>query len=118
MHAIDPYTTSGDWVWDMNCKWSGNSRSADYTCTVAADGEAWGTHQGTSTTTEKASDIATADDIFVKATVVTSSGKPTGSPSGSPAPETSGFAAAGPLPTGAVAFVGGAAGLFAAAMAL
>jgi hypothetical protein len=107
-----------DYKYDANCKWAGAESTADFTCTFVSEGPALETDAGTTTTTVKASEMATIG-IFVEATVVNPTSTPAPSPSSTPGSSTpqsqsSNFAAAGPLPTGAMAFVGGAAGLYAA----
>lgn len=76
---------------------------------IGLEGKDVGTNAGTTTETGKSSELASGG-IIAKATVVNA---PTTSSTSS-----SGFAVSGPLPTGAVAFVGGAAGLYAAVLAL
>jgi hypothetical protein len=126
---------------NMNCKWQGAITDADLSCTITADGYAVSKQlRGTITSVFSKDDVKSMDVISAVA-VVTSSGAasasasqtPSGSgaKSGAPAASTAssgsgaaavspstGLAPARPLPTGAVAFVGGAAGLFAAALAL
>lgn len=95
------------------------------TCTAAlggsfVDAEA----QGTTTSVIPKDEIASMEAFHAVAIVTptgsaapSGSARPSQSVSGSGAPST-GLAPAGPLPTGAMALVGGAAGVFAAALAL
>lgn len=111
---------------NINCNWSGESKSAEWTCTGSSGGAFYSTVASTAETTILKSDELTSIGQFVTATVV---GAPTdfGSKATSAAApastsavsqkQTPGVAARGPLPTGAVAIVGGAAGVLAAALA-
>jgi hypothetical protein len=138
IHMTDPLP--GAWTVDMNCKWQGAITNADLTCVATADGFAITDKalRGTTTTTLSKDELSTMELIGAVA-VVTSSGAASasasqttsGAKSGAPAASASksssgaagaapstGFAPAGPLPTGAMALVGGAAGVFVAALAL
>jgi hypothetical protein len=124
MHLTDPLP--GAWTVDMNCKWQGAITDADLTCTAVGSGYAVpGSLEGTTTTVWPKSEIQTGEYIGTFAVVTASgpvsSGAPASqTPGGSAAPQSrsSGFAPAAALPTGAMALVGGAAGVFAAALAL
>lgn len=92
---------------------------ADLTCTAAIEGEiVEATAAGTSTTVLPKAEVSELSAMHA-VTIVTATGAAGASrtPSGSPSPS-SGLGPAGPLPTGAMALVGGAAGVFAAALAL
>lgn len=126
-HLQDPL--AGAWTADMNCAWKGELTAADLTCTVTQSGtfaeiiEA----AGVTSTVIKASEVAEAS-MLQTAAVVTGAATPTasgsqpagnGTASGSaPGATATGAAAGGPVPMGAMAFVGGAAGMFVAALAL
>ncbi|KAH4004672.1 hypothetical protein HBI13_024850 [Parastagonospora nodorum] len=135
IHMTDP--SPGAWTVDVNCKWQGAIADADLTCVATADGYVVDqSDRGTTTTVISKDEVSTMSFISAYA-VVTSSGSASQTPSGSgaksgaptasgstsgssaagAAPST-GLAPAGPMPTGAVAFIGGAAGVFAAALAL
>lgn len=124
--------TEGAWTADFNCNWKGAVTSADLTCTATQSGffAAALEAQGTTSAVIKASE---ASEFRVVQTVevvspASNSAKPTASgtqsgsanstASGSGAPAATGAAAGAPLPMGMMAFVGGAAGVFAAALAL
>ncbi|KAH8726224.1 hypothetical protein GQ44DRAFT_614426 [Phaeosphaeriaceae sp. PMI808] len=129
----------GAWTVDMNCKWQGAMTSADLTCTVTQDGSMVpGGMGGTTTTVLPKSQGSEIAEIFQTYAVVSGSGAvsagasqtASGARSASPTPGASGasvsgtatasrstgLGAAGPLPTGAIKFAGGAAGLVAAAL--
>ena len=146
LHMTDP--VPGVWTADLACNWKGAAMSqADLTCTVTqagtfVDSSALGTVTSVISKDEVASmdlfqtlavvsapnDSASASTAPSASASKTPGGSGTGaasptrpassSASGSPATQSTGLAAAGPLPTGAVAFIGGAAGIFAAALAL
>jgi hypothetical protein len=103
----------GAWTVDMDCKWQGAITDADLTCTAIAGGYALEAGVPETTTTVWKKDEIVTSEYFATFAVVTQT--PSGSASVSPS---KGLAAAGPLPTGAMAMMGGAAGVFAAAMAL
>lgn len=130
IHLEDP--TKGAWTADVNCAWKGEAATADLTCTATQSGAfpKLQTIEGVKTETIKASDAAEGKMVQTVAVVGPSSNSaaPTAtgtgahnatsaSASGSAAP-TGNAAAGGPLPKGVMAFVGGAAGVFAAALAL
>jgi hypothetical protein len=120
----------GAWTVDSNCSWSGALTTAEITCTATQNGTALG-NNGVSTAIFPHSSL-TDMEALVTATVIAGSvtenastplGTPTGSeaPSGSVSgtgPQSTGLAPPGPMPTGVMLVVGGAAGLFAAALAL
>ncbi|KAF2474935.1 uncharacterized protein BDR25DRAFT_301505 [Lindgomyces ingoldianus] len=132
-HLTDPIP--GAWTLDMSCTFGdGGLTTADATCTGAARGEIVGNQTGTSTVTFAHTDLVSSS-IFETVNVVSATAAPTGSVSSSrasgsaPGPasgstasataHSTGLAPALPLPTGGVmALVGGAAGIFAAALAL
>jgi hypothetical protein len=136
IHIEDP--TKGVYTADINCAWKGDATAADLTCTATQSGSmanAIGT-EGVTANTIKASDAAEGKMVQTVAVVgpasnsaaptatgsgahnATGSGAPNAtSASGSAAP-TGNAAAGGPLPKGVMVFVGGAAGVFAAALAL
>ncbi|KAH7069458.1 hypothetical protein FB567DRAFT_224419 [Paraphoma chrysanthemicola] len=137
-HLTDP--TPGAWTVDIGCNWKGAMTAADLTCTYTQSGYVPSSSvRGVSTSIlskAEASDM----EAFQVVTVVTASGAASasasrtsgsgtsvpsasraasGSAAGSAAAsQSTGLAPAGPLPTGAVALVGGALGIFAAALAL
>lgn len=131
IHLEDP--TKGVWTADVNCAWKGDAATADLTCTATQSGSFAKTLEveGVATNTIKASEAA--ESKYVQTVAITgpasNSAAPTAtssgahnatgatSASGSAAP-TGNAAAGGPLPKGVMAFVGGAAGVFAAALAL
>ncbi|KAL1654779.1 hypothetical protein SLS61_002528 [Didymella pomorum] len=124
--------TDGAWIAEINCNWKGAMESADLTCTATQSGflPEQLSIEPTTTVTLKASEVAEANIIQVVEVVSpasnsanpTASGTQTGSASstasGSGALAATGAAAGAPLPMGMMAFVGGAAGVFAAALAL
>ncbi|KAJ4312400.1 hypothetical protein N0V94_007468 [Neodidymelliopsis sp. IMI 364377] len=132
-HMTDP--TPGMWTIDMNCNWKGEMKTADFTCTATQSGSFAKTLEveGSSSSVLKSSELT---DSIQTATIVqpasnsasaTASGSQSGSQSGSAGATSSGSgataqatgaAAGAPLPKGAMALVGGAAGVFAAALAL
>lgn len=109
----------------MECKWQGAMTDADMTCTGNIDGDLVADEtevKGKTTTSvipkaEFASLYSLHPVAIVTQTGSAASGSgsaaPSQTPSGSGAPST-GLAPAGPMPTGAMALVGGAAGVFAA----
>jgi hypothetical protein len=108
---------------DYNCNWEGEMTKADLTCTVSASGKPW--FNGGVETTTLSRDEVQNNTLIAPITIVTAAGNsaPTGSdgPSGGAPQSTSqsvGFAPAGPLPTGTLGFLGGAAAVFVAAVAL
>jgi hypothetical protein len=136
IHLEDPI--KGAWTADVNCAWKGEAATADLTCTATQSGSFAKTleMEGVTTDTIKASDAAEGKMVQTVAVVgpasnsaaptatgsgahnATGSGAPNAtSASGSAAP-TGNAAAGGPLPKGVMVFVGGAAGVFAAALAL
>jgi hypothetical protein len=116
-HAVDPLAKTNR-MYDAECKWSGQMSSADLTCTFAAKGENLGTHTGTTTSTIKASEMA-SNGKLQRATIVNPTQTLSGTSSdATPSTQSSGFAAPGPLPTGVITFCGGVAGFYAAALAL
>ncbi len=130
-HMQDP--TEGAWTVDMNCSWQGELTSADVSCTATNSGAYAELASVTGVTSEtiKASDALEGEMLQTVAVVqsasnsasLTASGTQSGSAnataSGSGAPASStGGAAGAPLSKGTMAFVGGAAGVFAAALAL
>lgn len=130
-HMEDP--EAGAWTVDMNCAWKGELTSADVTCTATQSGSMAKSleAEGVTSMTLKPSDLSSAGAI-VTATLVQSasgsasatasgsqSGSATATASGTGAPaQGTGAAAGNPLPKGMMAFVGGAAGVMAAALAL
>jgi hypothetical protein len=131
LHLEDPI--KGAWTANANCAWKGELTAADVTCTATQSGafakilEA----EGVTTVTLKASEISEASLLTTVSVVqpasnsasATASGSrsvsanATASGSGAPAQAT-GAAPGAPLSKGVMAFVGGAAGVFAAALAL
>ncbi|KAH7072674.1 hypothetical protein BKA63DRAFT_48477 [Paraphoma chrysanthemicola] len=135
-HLTDP--SPGAWTVDMGCNWKAAMTAADLTCTYTQSGYVPSPSvRGVSTSIfskAEASDM----EVFQVVTIVTASGAaspsasrtsgsgtsvPSASRSASAsgsaaASQSTGLAPAGPLPTGAVALVGGAVGIFAAALAL
>lgn len=134
IHLEDP--TKGAWTADLNCNWSGELTTADLTCTATQSGSFAELNEmvGVTSDTIKASDaleasvIATisvvqpASNSAVQTTPAASgsqSSSANSTASGSGAPASTGAAAVGsPLSKGVMAVVGGAAGVFAAALAL
>lgn len=118
----------------MSCAWKGELTAADLTCTGSQGGSLATILEvaGTTSIVLKASEVA-SDSLLQTVAIVTGTASPVASgsqPSGSqpagnatasgsaPAATATGAAAGGPVPMGAMAFVGGAAGVFAAALAL
>lgn len=138
MHLTDPLP--GAWTLDMACKWQGGAiTAADLTCTVTQSGSIRGNGgSGVTTSVVSSSELSDMEAFHTVAIVSASGGSssptasasqtasgsgaalPSGSASGSGAAgsRSTGHAPAAAIPTGAVAFVGGAAGVFAAALAL
>lgn len=132
LHMQDP--TEGVWTVDMNCAWKGELTAADLTCTATQSGsfakvlEAEGVTSTTFGPSDAASVLQTVSVVHAtsnsapNSTPATVSGSQSSSAkataSGSGAPEATGAAAGTPLSNGVMAFVGGAAGVFAAALAL
>jgi hypothetical protein len=137
-HLTDP--TPGVWTLDYSCNWEGAMTAADMTCTVTLDGS-WAevTEPITSASVVPSGEFASIEGAIKTVAIVQASQTPLSSgaspsasgssasgsrasgsgASGSAAPTPStGFAPGRPLPTGAMALVGGAAGVFAAALAL
>jgi hypothetical protein len=130
MHLTDP--SPGVWTADMNCNWSGAMTAAALTCTAVVDGSYVAAEEHPTSTYVISEDTVSSFAAMATVAVVDVSGKPLSSfptASGSAASGSSasvsrsgaaanspstGFAPAGPLPTGAMALVGGAAGVFAA----
>lgn len=124
--------TDGAWTAEMNCNWKGAMESADLTCTATQSGfmPEQMSADGTTTATLKANEVAEAGVIQTVEVVSpasnsanptasgTQSGSASSTASGSGAPAATGAAAGAPLPMGMMAFVGGAAAVFAAALAL
>lgn len=133
----------GAWTVDVSCKWQGAITNADLTCTGVGNGYVVNPSARGAGTTVYSKDEFKSMDAVQAVAIVTASGAasasasqtPSGSGSaarsGASAPSnaasgsgaaasarSTGFAPAGPLPTGAMALVGGAAGVFAAALAL
>ncbi|KAF2792650.1 hypothetical protein K505DRAFT_362700 [Melanomma pulvis-pyrius CBS 109.77] len=129
-HLTDPIP--GALTLDGGCNWKGELTAATITCTVTQNGTALGPPSITASTlnpSELSSFEAIQTLVIVSASVTSPNGNfsstlsPTASAtrSGSPTGTTSqstGIAPSMSLPTGAMVFVGGAAGLFAAALAL
>lgn len=131
-HMQDP--TEGAWTVDMNCAWQGELTSADVSCTATNSGAyaELASIQGVTSETIKASDALEAEMVQTVAVVQpasnsaspTASGTQSGSTNatasgtGAAAATATGAAAGAPLSKGVMAFVGGAAGVFAAALAL
>jgi hypothetical protein len=114
LHLEDP--SPGAWTVDLNCNWQGAITAADLTCTAAANGYVVSEDdRGTSTTIFSKGELNTME-VFSPFTIVTSSRAALASTPAST--RSTGFAPAGPLPTGAMALVGGAAGIFVAALAV
>ena len=137
-------TRTGIMTADIDCNWSGEAKSADWTCTGTSGGAFYSTETGTSTTVFKQSDLTSIGD-FQSVTVVnaptsssspaseatvssrtsssssgtaTTGASPSSMPTGNPQQQSQSPGFGVPMPTGPVAFVGGAAGLLAAALAL
>ncbi|KAF2645740.1 hypothetical protein P280DRAFT_465516 [Massarina eburnea CBS 473.64] len=119
-HMTDPRPNV--WTVDQKCSWKGEYGKADITCAY--------TNQG-SVAKDLEIDVSTsavlkaAEYTYLFAKTAVAVVTATDSASGTPTPtgasasaKPSNFAAGGPAPTGAIAFVGGAAGIFAAALAL
>ncbi|KAJ4380212.1 hypothetical protein N0V86_004521 [Didymella sp. IMI 355093] len=124
--------SEGAWTAEVNCNWKGIVESADLTCTVTQSGflpSQMGS-EGTTSAVLKASEVTEAGVIQTVEVVSpssnpanptasgTQSGSASSTASGSGAAAATGAAAGAPLPMGMMAFVGGAAGVFAAALAL
>ncbi|KZM25445.1 uncharacterized protein EKO05_0008128 [Ascochyta rabiei] len=124
---------NGAWTANANCAWKGELTSADLTCTATQSGafakilEA----EGVTTVILKASEVADASVLHTVSVVQPASNSASATPSGSQsasvnatasgssAPnQATGAAAGAPLSRSVMAFVGGAAGIFAAALAL
>lgn len=129
LHLEDP--TKGVWTADMNCNWVGDLPTADLTCTATQSGSFAEINEIAGVTSDviKGSDAVEASVIATISVVQPASNSANPTPSGSQsgnstasgsgAPASTGAAAAGaPLSKGMVALVGGAAGVFAAALAL
>ena len=119
--------TDGVWTAEMNCNWKGAMESADLTCTATQSGflPEQLSIEPTTIATLKASDVIQTVEVISPASNSanptasgTQSGSASSTASGSGAPAATGAAAGAPLPMGTMAFVGGAAGVFAAALAL
>lgn len=139
LHLTDP--VPGAWTLDMACSWQGGAiTEADLTCTVTQSGSVPGFGAtGFTSTIVSQSELFEMEAFQTVAVVSASSGSgspevsasrtasglgtaslsgsATASRSGATASSSTGLAPAGPLPTGALALVG-AAGIFAAALAL
>jgi hypothetical protein len=130
-HMTDP--TPGQLTIDASCNWKGDMATADIMCTVTNNG-AQVDATGVITDGYKASEVKSNSAIQTVSITSAAAGDATNTASGSgaqdtaaasasvsgsgaPSPSAAG-AASGPLPTGAMAFVGGAAGILAAAFAL
>lgn len=112
----------------MNCGWQGAITAADLTCTITQSGYvASPSVRGVSITVFRKSELASME--VIQAVAVASSLQIPGPTSASPAPsgsasstfgaaQSSGLGPASPGPTGVMMLVGGAAGFFAAALAL
>jgi hypothetical protein len=125
MHLTDP--SPGVWTADMSCNWSGAMTAAALTCTAVLDGSYYQVSERTTSTYVISEDTVSSFGAMATVAVVDTSGKPlssfptaassgasvSGSGAATHSPST-GIAPAGPLPTGAMALVGGAAGVFAA----
>jgi hypothetical protein len=108
--------TPGAWTIDMDCKWQGTIADTDMTCTLAANGFAHpGEATGTTTTVVAKDELQTGEYMGTFAVVTATASQSSGSAAST---RSSGLAPAAALPTGAMALVGGAAGVFAAALAL
>ncbi|KAL6708721.1 hypothetical protein ACN47E_002417 [Coniothyrium glycines] len=140
LHLTDPVPDV--WTMDLECSWKGATMTAaELTCTIAQSGALVDSSlSGTVTSTVDKDEVSSLGPFATLALVSAPTGsgsaaQPSGpsgtgaiapSRSGSASPSASGastsqsagFAPAGPLPTGAVAFIGGAAGILAAALAL
>ncbi|CAO2649142.1 Nn.00g100910.m01.CDS01 [Neocucurbitaria sp. VM-36] len=133
--------TLGAWTMDMACNWQGPLTTADLTCTVTQAGYVPDSSDvGTATSVWKQSDIQDLEAYQTVALVsgtgassglpsVSASRTPSGSGTGVATPtrsgsgsnsaaQSTGLAAARPMPTHGMALVGGAVGIFAAALAL
>ncbi|KAH7402086.1 hypothetical protein DE146DRAFT_454926 [Phaeosphaeria sp. MPI-PUGE-AT-0046c] len=111
--------TPGLWTVNLECKWQGAITDADMTCTGGSEGSFVDTAAlGTSTSVIPKAEISSMEAIQA-VTIITATGAavPSQTPSGTATPS-KGLGPAGPLPTGAMALVAGAAGVFAAALAL
>ncbi|KAH7356177.1 hypothetical protein BKA66DRAFT_428747 [Pyrenochaeta sp. MPI-SDFR-AT-0127] len=142
-HLTDP--TPGAWTLDMACNWQGGMTAADLTCTVTQSGYVPDASVvGVTTSVLKQTEIREMEAYQTIAVVRASGGSQSGAPSASAsrtasgsgtgaasptrsgstsasaavASQSTGLAPAGPLPTGAMMFIGSAAGVFAAALAL
>ena len=131
-HLAEP--TKGALTADMNCAWKGDMTTADLTCTAVQSGVIASVQsiEGTTSQVIRASEIAegsmiqtvsVTQDASNSASATASgsqsgSANPTGTASASGAPAATGAAAGAPLSRGVMVFVGGAAGVFAAALAL
>jgi hypothetical protein len=121
IHMTDP--TPGEWTVDASCHWKGEMTTADLTCTLTESGKQ-ANIDGARSETLKPKDITNLGLIQTVSVTSASGSAPASntaspSPSGSDAPaQSTAMAASGPLPTGAMALVGGAAGIFAAVFAL
>lgn len=130
--------TPGFWTLDMDCKWKGDMTAADITCDLTQDGAFATVNSDIVSSAVLSAQEVQSLQVFQTITVVEATGasssgtasntatkSPTASRTSSSAGSTSqavaqstGLAPAGPLPTGAMVFVGGAAGVLAAALAL
>jgi hypothetical protein len=143
-HMTDPLP--GAWTVDMNCKWQGVITNADLTCTVTQSGyvpsasvrgvttsimskaevssmeaiQAFSVVSGSAAPSASASQTASGSRSATQSGSQSATQAPSGSRSSGVAGTTpsTGLAPAGPLPTGAMKYVGGAAGVFVAALAL
>ncbi|KAF2651144.1 hypothetical protein K491DRAFT_682393 [Lophiostoma macrostomum CBS 122681] len=127
IHLTDP--AKGLLTIDANCAWSGELSSADITCMESMSGfyiDELNSQESTAvitsgvdTTTIAQTDVSAFNFVsnvaVVTSTASESSTQPTGTAAGKGSP---GVAPGAPLPTGVVAWGAGAAGIFAAALAL
>jgi hypothetical protein len=116
-HLTDPLP--GAWTLDAKCSWKGELTAATLTCTMTQSGEFAEEATGVSVLTLEPSELSSMAAIQTVSVITASGSSASGSVSGSgAAAQSTAMAPAGPLPTGAIAFVGGAAGMFAAVFAL
>lgn len=116
IHMTDPIP--GEWTVDGSCNWKGEMTTADITCTITESGKQ-ADSAGVMVETLKPSDVSALGGIQTVSVTSAADDKASNTASGSgDSAQSTAMAASGPLPTGAMAFAGGAAGLFAAVFAL
>ena len=130
LHLTDP--SPGVWTLDMACQWQGMAMTGvDLTCTITQSGSIPGFGAtGVSTTVLSSSELDNSDSFQTVAVLgalgeSVSTRAPEATPSsrsvsgsGTTGGRSTGIAPVAPIPTGTIAFIGGAAGIFAAALAL